>query len=194
MVKKLDAGNYTVKINGPASVFSMLASDGSIYHIRTIPKGERELNVNILHPDTYTANTQCDYFCNGPVKTNGDTIQLAIPERFRIKDIVVVHNPMLTGSPARIFTNAVPARIEVGNKFYRYPKQVRMFILLHEYGHLFYATEWKVDLFALKMYLQIGYNASQAFYALSMVLGNSEQSKERIYRLFDTLKHNDGLR
>jgi hypothetical protein len=193
MVKKLGAGNYTVKLNSPAPVFSLLDSGGNVYHIRTMPKDCSELDVNILHPDTYTASCPCVYNFNGAVKTNGNSISLAIPERFRYRDIIVLHNPYLQGTPARIFTNSMPAKIEVGDKFYSYPKQVRLFILLHEYGHLFYATEWKVDLFALKMFLQMGYNASQAFYALSMILGNSPQSKERIVRLFNSLKEADAI-
>ncbi len=188
MIKKLGAGNYTIKLDRPAPVFSLLDSSGHVYHIRTMPQGKQQLNLNILDSDNYTANCNYDVVSQGPVKTTGHDIDLAIPERFRYRDIVVVHNPYLNGTPARIFTNAIPAKIEVGNKFYRFPKQVRMFILLHEYGHLFYATEWKVDLFALKMFLQMGYNGSQAFYALSMVLGNSEQSKDRIRRLFNSLK------
>jgi hypothetical protein len=185
--KKLEAGTYTIKLERPVSVFSMLDSNGEIYHIRELPEGTNDISVNIVKSDNYTSN--CDYFISNkePLKSGGNDIEFADVERFRLKPIKVVRNPYLQGTPARIFTMRNPALIEVGNKFYGYPKQVRWFILLHEFGHLFYKTEWKVDKFALWAFLQMGYNKSQAFYALSKTLTNSEQSTDRIKRLFDSL-------
>jgi hypothetical protein len=185
--KKLEAGTYTITLANPASVFSLLDSTGAIYHIREMPHGTRKLSVNIVKPDNYISN--CDYFITKKeaLKSGGDDIDFADVERFRLRPIKVVHNPYLQGTPARIFTMRNPAIIEVGDKFFTYPKQVRLFILLHEFGHLFYKTEWKVDRFALWAFLKMGYNKSQAFYALSKTLSDSEQSTDRIKRLFNSL-------
>lgn len=187
MNKRLETGSYVLKLASPVSIFSLHDSSGDLYHIRRLPDGCKELSVNVVHADNYSSN--CDYFISQvePLKAGGQDIEFASVERFRIRPVKVVYNQYLQGTPARIFTLKYPAIIEVGDKFYTYPKQVRLFILLHEFGHLFYETEWKVDRFALWAFLRLGYNKSQAFYALSMVLSDTPQSHERIGKLFASL-------
>jgi len=65
-----------------------------------------------------------------------------------------------------------------------------MFILLHEYGHMFYKTEHKTDCYALKKYLQMGLPPSMAFYALAKVLHDTPANEARIKKLFTELKEN----
>ena len=92
-------------------------------------------------------------------------------------------------TPARIFAHQYPALIEIGKRFYHFSPQVRYFILLHELGHQFYKTEHKTDLFALKRFLDEGFNASEAFNALN-ILHKSPQAQDRIKKLFEQLKLN----
>jgi hypothetical protein len=185
----LGKGCYRFDLLHPSDNFVLRSSDGSIYHYRELPKGASSLEVNILHPDYYECSQFCNYCEIGDVKENGENIELPTAERFRLRPVTVQFNPYLKGTPARIFTGRNPALIEVSSRFYQFPKQIRLFILLHEYGHLFYETEWKVDLFALKMFLGQGYNESQAFYALSKVLGDGAENTNRITRLFNTIKN-----
>lgn len=165
---------------------TLYSSDGSIYHLREMADST-PINVAIHHSDNYTIDTDCIISPIGPIKPQYINVDLPTAERWRLNDVRVVYNPDLKGTPARIFTTKNPVIIEVGDKFYSLPKQMRFFILLHEYGHLFYSEEWKVDLFALKVFLQSGYNQSQAFYSLSKVLGDSAQSRDRVIRLFNSI-------
>ena len=115
-------------------------------------------------------------------------IKVFYPERQREKPIQIVFNPELdeNSTPARIFTEL--GVIEIGKKFLPLPPQQKMFILLHEYGHLFYKDEHKTDIYALKNYLQLGFNPSQAFRALSEVLHRSPENLKRIEGLFKAMK------
>jgi len=108
------------------------------------------------------------------------------PERNRYKPFKIEFNKELKGTPARIFTQE--GVIEVAPTYYKLDPPTRLFILLHELGHYFYETEWKTDTFALYYYLKLGYNKSQAFYALSKVLHPSAGNMERITRLFNKTK------
>jgi hypothetical protein len=186
----LDTGKYVITLPSKGGVITVYCSDGDIYHSRDLPEGTNKVNVNILKPDYYTTDKYCTFQKCGEVVSEGEGIELPEAERFRLKDITVSYNPYLNGTPARIFTTRQPALIEVGPKFYTLPKQIRLFVLLHEYGHLFYATEWKVDRFAVKMFLQMGYNKSQALYAVSKVLNiENEENRDRINRMFNTLNN-----
>jgi hypothetical protein len=185
-VHKLTKGMYRLHPLTGCSRITLLCSDGSVYHVREMPD-MKYIDVAIHHADSYTVDTECVILPMGEIKPSEINIQLPTAERWRLRPVEIVYNPDLEGTPARIFTTKNPAIIEVGDYFYTLPKQQRYFILLHEFGHLFYTEEWKVDRFALKVYLLGGYNQSQAFYALSKVLGSSEQSKDRINRIFNTL-------
>lgn len=184
----LTSGEYSVTCS-PCDAFFLYSSDGQVYHFRPI-KGNDSIKINVLHADSYTGNVPFTFRRLGDVKPIMNIIDIEYPERMRLRPISVVFNPELFNTPARIFSTLNPAIIEVSPMLLKMPKQMRMFILLHEYGHLFYETEWKVDLFALKAFCELGYNPSQAFYALSKILSESRQNMERITRLFNTLKEN----
>ena len=131
-----------------------------------------------------------------PLIKNNINFQLYEPERNgRYKPFEIVKNfddSQMKGSPARIFTEV--GRIELGKKFYQYTPQIRLFILLHELGHFFYKTEHKTDLFALYYYLLMGYNKSQALYALTKVLHPNQNNKQRILKLYNILKNGNEKR
>ncbi len=187
MIAKILQGSYVFSLQEPCNFFRLCSPDGDCYFIRYLKEGTKQITINVNHDDNYTSNVP---FTITPTenKISGDSIELYQPERWRWRDIQVVYNPNLKGTPARIYTLQTPAKIEVGDKFYTLPKQVRFFILLHEYGHLFYETELKVDTFALKVFLNCGCNPSQAFYALSKVLKTSPEGMERIINIYNKLK------
>ena len=186
----LKKGSYTVKLNDHNGRFLLHLGD-KIWIDRDIKPEVKEISFNIVKNGDYTAPIEFEILKIEPIKTI-NTIQLFDPERNRQRPFKIVYNPRLgeSATPARIFTNLYPAKIEVGKRFYQYPPQVRMFILLHELGHLYYTTEHKCDLFALKNFIEMGFNISQAFYALSKVLHPNETNKERINQLFNEIKNN----
>jgi hypothetical protein len=111
---------------------------------------------------------------------------LPTPERNKLKNFKIEFNPTLNGTPARIFTDS--GLVEIGPNFQNYDPPTKLFILLHELGHFYYKTEWKTDTFALYWYLKLGYNKSQAFYALSRVLKTSPENMKRLINVFNKIK------
>lgn len=180
-IYKLRLAHHVARLN--------LYSSGACYHVRELAPGVDAIEFNCVHPDTYSANVDLTAEYLRPID-NAALPELPKPERQRMKDVVLKFNPTLTGTPARIFTMLTPAVIEIAPEFYDYPKQIRYFILLHEKGHMLYATEWKTDAFAVHEFLKAGFNASQAFHALADVLGRSPQAVDRVKRMFNTLKSN----
>lgn len=149
------------------------------------------INFNTLFEGVYTSPNR-GVIKSRPLVVRKCSIKDYDPERARQAEYKIVFNASLgaNDTPARILTGIEPAIIEVGKRFYSYAPQVRMFILLHELGHMFYKTEHKADCYALKRYLELGYNASQAFYSLSKVLHPGKRNAERIHKLFNELKQN----
>ena len=189
MTTQLNKGLHTIQFKGTPSAFKLFL-DGDVWIDRLLPPNASKINVHILFPGVYESSEDFDVIKSEPLPQNDNTIKLYERERERERPIQIVHVPGLTSTPARIFTTMNPARIEVGDRFYEYPKPVRMFILLHEYGHMFYKSEHKTDCFALKKYLEMGLPPSMAYWALAKVLHTSEASLFRIKKLFTELKEN----
>jgi hypothetical protein len=138
---------------------------------------------------------------SGTYSTNGKIIEIkegikkpaiiSLPKKTRNFDdsnFKIIHNPNLKGTPARIFFEK--GICEVSTNFQKLPIQWQEFILLHEKGHFKYEEETSADTFALNEFLQKGYNASQAFFALRDVLRKSEENLNRqkeIYKQIETL-------
>lgn len=186
----LTKGNYTLFFS-PTLNFTLLNAKGEIWISREWNLTQKECNVNIVYTGEYTGSRPFKAKRNGDITTGGHDIQVHIPERFRFKDFIIEHRNDIGSTPARINTTASPAVIQVSDKWKSYPPQVRLFVLLHEMGHMFYKTEDKCDNFALKLYLMQGFNASQAFYALSKILHPTGEGLQRIQKLFQTLKYNN---
>lgn len=107
---------------------------------------------------------------------------------FDSSNFQVVHNPNLKHTPARIFYDK--GICEVSTAFKNLPIQWQEFILLHEKAHFKYEAEQDADRWALNEFLQKGFNASQAFFALRDVLRKSEENLNRqreIYKQIETL-------
>jgi len=186
----LKQGNYTLFF-APTSNFTLTNSEGEIWIYREWGVKQKQCNVNIVYAGEYNSETPFKAKRNGDILKGGFNIPVDIPERFRFKNFVINYRNDIGNTPARINTMVSPAIIEVSDKWKAYPPQVRLFVLLHEMGHMFYQTEDKCDNFALKLYLQQGFNASQAFYALSKILHPQGEGLHRIQKLFSTLKYNN---
>ena len=116
-----------------------------------------------------------------PLKKCSVDITLPPAERdHKPPQITFKRNPAIK-SPARIF----PASgiVEMNDEFFTFPPPVRVFILLHELGHLKYKTEEYCDRFAVKKFLQHGYNPSTAIYSLTRVLNPSINNRNRVIEL-----------
>ena len=187
-MKELDRATYRLKLSGKPKRFTLHNSQGELYYIRELDGNTDEISINICHHDRYTPSIPFTVLEREELTPYGwDKIELPEPERNKVKQFRIKYNPNLKGTPARIFTDS--GLIEIGERFYKYPPPLRMFILFHEFGHFYYITESLADLYALKMYLMLGYNESNAFYALSKILHPNEQNNERITKLFETIKN-----
>lgn len=182
-------GLHTIQFERPVKAFKLFL-DGDIWVDRNLPDNTTEINIHILFPGDYESNVDFEVIKSVELPQEDNTIKLYERERERERPFIVRYNPSMTNTPARIFTTATPAIIEVGDRYYKYPPAVRMFILLHEYGHLFYKTEHKTDCYALKRYLEMGLPPSMAYWALANVLHKSDASTFRIKKLFNELKTN----
>jgi hypothetical protein len=180
-----------IKISKPSTIFLTAANPGAVkIYCNEKLYAERPAAKNFKFNLPYANN----YIFSGvpleiqdikPLQKVIKTIELPTPDRdkpFGIKDIVYNND---STSPARIFTNE--QIICVNKKFFDYPIEVRMFILLHEVGHFFYTEEWKCDTFAAYHFLDMGFNPSQAFESLAGVLHEGKRNDERIENIFKLL-------
>lgn len=139
-----------------------------------------------------------DYYCNVPFEVLKivpveipDLPSLPPPERDRYSgEPEVVYDASWTVSPASNFTQ--DNRIIVGPAWKNLIPPIRLFILLHEGGHFFYATEEHCDLYAFVNFMRMGYNKSTAYYSLAKVLRKSPSMVQRIKILFNTIQKTDG--
>ena len=155
------------------------------YFFRVLNKKFDTLKFNICHAGTYHCEVGTIVKITG-IEITPLSVILPAPDRNRFKEFKIIYNPNLDGTPARNFTGR--GIIETGNTFKNHTFAVRVFILLHEVGHFFYKDETLCDLFAAKVFIDLGYNNSTAFYALSQVLNcNSDRNKKRVLILFNNL-------
>lgn len=127
-----------------------------------------------------------------PLINSNIIIDLPPPERSREFGINKITVDNLSNSPARIYTDT--GIIVLNPKFFSYPIEQKLFILLHEVGHFYYKTEWKADQYAAHHYLKIGLNPSQAFKSLAGILHETrkdgtpnEINIDRIQRIYNLL-------
>jgi hypothetical protein len=163
----------------------ILDSKGRVIFFRNLKKEGEKFSVNLPREGVYSF-TGAEITKDLPLVPNSIKFELPAPEREGLfKPFKIVENlneAEMKGTPARIFP--LIGKIEVSAKFKSLPPQIRLFILLHEMGHFFYKTEWKTDTFALYYYLKMGYNSSQALYALTRILHPTQRNFERINKLF----------
>lgn len=162
--------------------------DGKKYFYRRFKKSKRFLKINFPCAGNYYINFDYEKIKYKPLEAVNFIGSLPQKERNREKNIKVMFNPELKGTPARIYTDL--GLIEIGAKFNKLSLSEKAFVLLHEYGHFFYKTEYKTDLFALYHFIRIGFNPSSAFNCLKDVLGDTPESNKRILNLYSQIFKN----
>lgn len=82
--------------------------------------------------------------------------------------------------------------IYIDKSYLNYPQYVGKFLLEHEKAHYFYETEKFCDLWAANKMLKLGYNPSQLFDAIDLILGskNVDLAKERVNFIYENLNQN----
>jgi hypothetical protein len=136
-------------------------------------------------PKSGTYSTHAKILKIEPLQPVSIDIDLPAPERNFKPVKITYHKNANIKSPARIF--AKTGRVEMNSKFYTFPPPVRIFILLHEQGHLYYKTEEYCDKYAVREFLKRGYNPSTAIYALTRVLTPNPITRARIIELLKTV-------
>lgn len=166
--------------------FEVYDDRGKLYYFRELGGKFDGIKFNICHKGHFTMSEDCVIDKIVDIEIYPVVESLPPPDRNRMKKVEVVFNKELMITPARI--NSKTGKIEIGPRFKNFPFPVRLFILCHEEGHLLYADEFNADLYACKIYVNNGYNKSNAFYALSKVLKETDQNYNRIKQLFKTLQ------
>ena len=185
----LPTGTYTVSIVAPTNAGELVLRNqsGQVLYFRVLAPYCTKLSINIVDAGDYYPNMDIVIESMQPLRKSYEYIKLPRAERKRNVPISVRENPELHNTPARMFNHT--GVIEVSPILKTYPPGVQYFILQHEIGHLFYQTEWKADMYALKQYLAMGYNACMALYSLTRIINaTTKQNQSRIYRIYRTLK------
>ena len=171
-----------------------LRKDGQPYYFRHMDGKSTVININLPESGVYTSEQPFNIIRRGEIeKYNTSKIVLPKPDRnYPVEGIKVEKNQRgdMGTTPARIFPQL--GIIETAPVFDTYPKPIKLFILLHELGHTQYSREIDADLFALKQYLDLGYNGSMAFYALSHILKVSPANIIRLKKVFAHLMNYKG--
>lgn len=151
--------------------------------------GLKTLFVNIPRAGKYTITPAPIFMTteNLPLNQYQD-IELPTPDRTPTgKPLFVSSNFCPKFTPARM--NRFTGEVQVRNDFKNLPNEQRFYILMHEEGHTRYKNEDDCDLYALKKFLNKGFNPSQAIYALKNNLRNAPENRERIQKIFNQIKN-----
>lgn len=115
-----------------------------------------------------------------------------------MKHVQIYHVPHLNGNPTPARCNRRTGEIWINDSVWKdIEPQHRLFILLHELGHIELNTsnEKAVDEFAYKYYIQMGYPLTESIKSLSRVLtgkpGHTGRLKAQIERAKNTDKLNN---
>lgn len=182
---------YIVFTGEMPKLFLVYAGNGVVEYFRYLDGKTPRIKFNLVESGDYTCNTPCDVIKVVPVEIP-KLPTLPPAERDRYKgDPEIIIDPNWTISPASNFTQ--DNVIVCGPKWMSLIPPVKLFILLHEGGHFFYATEEYCDLFAFVSFMRMGYNKSTAFYTLDKVLRKSPQTIDRIKTLMQTIQKTDGV-
>lgn len=184
-------------VNKPATVyirflidmpvlFQLYDAGGNLYFFRYLDGKTPRIKFNVVDPGDYTSPTPFEAYKSTSLVTPFLLPALPKADRDRWKPVTVRYNSALTDTPAAIYTDT--GLIETGPNFYTYPAPIRLFLLLHEVGHLFYSDEDNCDLYALVNYLRMGYNRSMAYYALANILRRTPANIERLKSIFNSIQ------
>ena len=157
--------------------------------IRENPTGEKTLFVNLPRAGVYTITPAPIFLQRENLPLNQyQEIQLPTPDRKPTgRKLFVSENFCPRFTPARM--NRFTGEVQVRNDFKKLPNEQRFYILMHEEGHTLYKKEDDCDLYALKKFLNKGFNPSQAIYSLKNNLRNAPENRERIQKIFNQIKN-----
>ena len=190
MLQSLSNNNpstYYIKFAGAMpKLFKLWNSKKELYYFRYLDGKTPRIRFNIPDKDEYYSDSSFEVVKKVGIELPVSYPALPTPERDRMKDVDIVFNPTLTGTPARIYSQT--GTIEVSPKFLTYPPPIRFFLLLHEQGHFLYKTESYCDLWALVNFLRAGYNQSTGFYSLSTILSRTPENIQRLKELFKNIQ------
>lgn len=103
--------------------------------------------------------------------------------------------PHLNGNPTPARCNRKTGEIWINDQVWRtISPEHRVFILLHEYGHIMLdsSDELAVDEYAMKLYISLGYSLTDSVKSLSRVLtGKSDQHVQRVQNQYNRAKEID---
>lgn len=160
--------------------------ENNIYYFRYLGYAPR-IKFNIPDVGEYYSDTDFEVVKIVPIETPKTYPVLPPAERNRGNSFTYRINKDINGqTPARIYTDT--GLIEVSEDFFQLPIPVRIFLLLHEQAHIFYSTEQFCDEMAMINFLRLGYNASNAYYALTDTLSRSPLSVDRMKYLFNSIQ------
>jgi hypothetical protein len=182
---------FYIKFFEPLPRKFCLFRNGELYFERFLNGLTPRIKFNIPNPGIYVSKNNFEILKCVDIEIPKVIHDLPEAERSRIKNFVIVDNPSLEDTPARVFTDR--GIIEKGKSFNSYPKPMRVFFLLHEVGHFYYETEKYCDLFALTHFLQMGYNMSTAIYCLTNVLKRNKQNLERTLFIYKKVIKSNGI-
>jgi hypothetical protein len=187
-ISEFNPETIRVKIPEKPQDFSLyIYKDGEPYYVRDFGDFDT-IDINLKNKGKYTFSVpvQVIYRKNLEAKCPIKLSELPkyerdypLPENWE-KDI------QMGRTPARMY--AKHGILQTSPNFNNYPLEWRVYILLHELAHSKYKTEWKADTLALYWFCHLGYNYSQALYALSKVLHQSPLNIERINNIYNRIK------
>lgn len=176
----------TVTFENPPIRVDVFNDNGKLYYFRELGGNFKTIKFNICHKGHYTISEDCVINEITDINIIPVNVVLPPPDRNREKEVSIVFNKNMTSTPARI--NTKTGVIEIGKRFKLFPFPIRLFILCHEVGHFFYSKEENADLYACKIYVDNGYNKSNALYSLTKVLSVNIQNEKRILELFKKIQ------
>jgi hypothetical protein len=168
-------------------LFLLYDSKGEVYYFRYLDGKTPRIKFNVVDEGTYTGNVPFEVVKETGIEIPDSFPRLPNADRDRWKPVKLVHNPsMKTTTPIRIFTDS--GVIEANDRFFGFIRPVRIFLFLHEKGHLFYSKEEDCDLYALVNFLRMGYNQSTAYYTLRNVLSRTDENLKRLKTIFANIQ------
>jgi hypothetical protein len=169
--------------------FKLLEESGKTYYFRYLDGKTMRIKFNVPDAGNYKTNVPIKVVKIASIEIPEKYPELPPAVRDRWKDVKEWYNPELdaiASTPIRIYTDS--GVVEYGNKFLSYPKPIQVFLMQHEKGHFFYTNEEHCDMFALLNYIRMGYNQSNAYYALSHILQRHPANVERLKTLFNNIQ------
>lgn len=170
--------------------FCLYDMNDELYYFRFLNGSVKGMKFNVPDAGGYYTNVDVTLDRINGIETPASYPILPPAERNRFKDLTLIYDPSLTGTPCCIDSQS--GIVEYNDEFLSYTKAMQEFLILHEQGHLLYKTEEYCDLWALVNFLRKGYNRSTAYYCLYYILGQSAGQVNRLSYLLFNIRNCEG--